>query len=59
MMELHKKSIPHKRGRLFDCRSSARTASEASTKGEDEVLRSTAYQYWDVVPPTGLPARQA
>lgn len=43
MMDLHKKAIPLRRGSLFDCRSSTKTASEASTKGEAEVLRSIAY----------------
>ena len=60
MMELHGKGWgANMRPTLFRCSSSARTASEASMKGEDEVLRSTACQYWDVVPPIGLPTKQA
>ena len=34
-MDLHKKSIPHKRDRLFDCRSSTKTAQEASDSEAD------------------------
>ena len=41
MMDLHKKSIPHKRDRLFDCRSSTKTAHETSTECEVEWLQST------------------
>jgi len=55
MMDLHKKSIPHKRGRLFDCRSSTKTAHETSTGCEVEWLQSTVHLEFDVVPPPGFP----
>ena len=55
MMDLHKKSIPHKRGRLFDCRSSTKTDHETSTGCEVEWLQSTVHLEFDVVPPPGFP----
>ena len=59
MMDLHKKSIPHKRDRLFDCRSSTKTAHETSTTYEVEWLQSTVCRYLDVVPPPGLSKKRA
>ena len=50
MMDTHRKHAP--KGTCFLCVPSARTASETSLKGDDEVLRSTAC--WEVVPPPGL-----
>jgi len=40
------------------CSSSARTVQEASDS-EADWEQSTAYQYWDVVPPPGLSKKQA
>jgi len=61
MMDLHGKgdNAQHVHCPLFRCSSSARTPNEASPKGEDEGLRSTACQHWCVVPPPGPPARRA
>lgn len=61
MMELHGKwdNAQYVHCPIFRCSSSARIASEASLKGEGEVLRSTACQHWGVVPPPGPPTRRA
>ena len=55
MMDLHKKAIPLRRGSLFDCRSSTKTAHETSTMCAVEWLQSTVYMEFDVVPPSGFP----
>lgn len=57
MMDLHKKAIPLRRGSLFDCRSSTKTAHETSITCAVEWLQSTVYLRFDVVPPPGFPKR--
>ena len=54
-MDLHKKAIPLRRGRLFDCRSSTKTAHETSTMCAVEWLQSTVCLEFDVCPPPGFP----
>lgn len=60
MMELHGKgdNAQNVHCPLFRCSSSARTVQEASDS-EADWEQSTAYQYWDVVPPLGLSMKQA
>ena len=57
MMDLHKKAIPLRRGSLFDCRSSTKTAHETSTVYAVEWVQSTVYLGVDVVPLPGSSAR--
>ena len=59
MMDLHKKAIPLRRGSLFDCRSSTKTAHETSTMCAVEWLQSTVNLEFDVVPPPRPPERRA
>ena len=54
-MDLHKKAIPLRRGSLFDCRSSTKTAHETSTTCAGEWVQSTVYVGVGVVPPPGPP----
>ena len=59
MMDLHKKAIPLRRGSLFDCRSSTKTAHETSTMCAVEWLQSTVYVGFDVVLPPRLSEKRA
>lgn len=55
MMDLHKKAIPLRRGSLFDCRSSTKTAHETSTMCAVEWLQSTVYLEFKVGPSPRFP----
>jgi len=50
---------PLRRGGLFDCRVSIKTANETSTNCAFEWLQSTVYLEVNVVPPPGLFKKQA